>query len=74
MENINGYLTTKQAAEYLGVSRSWLEKLRVFGGGPAFYRVSSRRVLYQRAGLDAWVARHRMNSTSDPMPQIEEGA
>ena len=74
METKNGYLTTKQAAEYLGVSRSWLEKLRVFGDGPPFYKVSARRVLYQKSELEAWVARYRMNDTSGSTASSMEDA
>lgn len=52
------------AATYMGVSPSWLAKLRVHGGGPVFHKLG-RRVLYRQADLDAWLAERRRNSTSD---------
>lgn len=61
----NSYLTTQQAAARLGVSTSWLEKLRVRGDGPPYYKVSPRRVLYRIADLTAWMEEHRVRSTSE---------
>ena len=54
-------LDKKQAAQYLGVSCSFLDKARSEGapGGrtqaPPFVRVGGR-CLYRRADLDTWVA------------------
>jgi Helix-turn-helix domain len=56
---------TSEAAKYLRVGASTLSKLRVFGGGPVFLKLG-RRVVYERADLDAWTQRHRRLSTSDP--------
>ena len=56
---------TSEAAKYLGVGASTLSKLRVFGGGPVFLKLG-RRVVYERADLDAWTQGHRRLSTSDP--------
>lgn len=52
------------AAEYLGVSHSFLEKRRVYGGGPKFVRIG-RRVAYRKADLDEWIASHVVGSTSE---------
>jgi predicted DNA-binding transcriptional regulator AlpA len=43
----------KQAAEYLGLSKSMLDKLRHFGGGPQYYKLG-RAVIYSTTDLDAW--------------------
>jgi excisionase family DNA binding protein len=56
-------LDTAEAAEYLGLGKSTLDKLRVTGGGPAFFKVGAR-VVYDSADLDAWIAQHRRSSTS----------
>ena len=58
------YLRTKEAASYLNVSTSWLEKLRVRGGGPPFSRLGAR-VVYRCDDLESWVAQHRVRSTSE---------
>ncbi len=60
----NEYLNTQQAAERYGLSRSWLSKLRVFGGGSPYLKIG-RRVLYERSAFEDWLASHRRTSTSD---------
>jgi len=47
------YLTTKQAAHYLGLSPRTLEKMRTKGIGPKYYRVG-RGVRYLVRDLDEW--------------------
>jgi excisionase family DNA binding protein len=68
------FCTTGQAAELLGVSASWLEKLRVRGDGPPFYRVSARRVLYRLSDLNDWIEAHRAQSTSEYASQNRRNA
>ncbi|MCA0433040.1 MAG: hypothetical protein LCH46_07220 [Proteobacteria bacterium] len=52
--------TTEWASQYLwqkhglGYAVGTLENLRCRGGGPAFRKVNSRRVLYDADALDAW--------------------
>lgn len=58
------YLPTREAASLLGLSPRTLEKFRLSGEGPAFYKFG-RRCLYQRADLDAWAIGRRRRSTSD---------
>lgn len=58
------YLSTVQAAIYTGIGKGTLEKLRVSGGGPPFCKVT-KKVVYDCAALDAWLARHERRSTSE---------
>ena len=58
------YMTTKEAAEYLGLSDRTLESYRSRGGGPMFHYFG-RRVLYLLDDLRAWAAERRRRSTSD---------
>lgn len=45
----------KQAAEYLGVSKSFLDKARCYStNGPAFMRLG-RTIVYDTAELDRWM-------------------
>lgn len=60
----NRRLSVEMAANYTGLSASTLNKLRVFGGGPIFLKLG-RRVAYDIADLDAWLAERRRRSTSD---------
>lgn len=51
----------KQAAQYLGVSRSYLQKARCQKVGPPFYRLgrSNALIRYRSDDLDAWVERNK---------------
>lgn len=57
-------LTPQEAAADLRVSKSYLDKQRVYGGGPQFLRFG-RKVLYRKSDLDFWAAQHRFKSTSE---------
>jgi excisionase family DNA binding protein len=61
------HLTEDQAARRIGMSPSYLRKLRKFGGGPTFIRFG-RSVRYSEAELDAWVA-NRVRETADESSQ-----
>lgn len=52
------YLSTRQAAELLGLSPRTLERYRGSGEGPPFMRMG-RGVRYSRADLDAWMEHGR---------------
>jgi excisionase family DNA binding protein len=64
MDNSTPYMTTEEAARYLGLSSSLLNKLRLTGGGPVFLRLAGRAIRYRRADLDAWANASAMASTS----------
>ncbi|WP_266019982.1 helix-turn-helix transcriptional regulator [Brucella intermedia] len=46
-------MRVKQAAAYLGLSKSTMDKFRHFGGGPRYFKLG-RSVIYDVADLDAW--------------------
>jgi excisionase family DNA binding protein len=48
-------MTTKEAAEYLGVPESTLRWWRHIGTGPPSFTLGRRTVKYKRCDLDAWV-------------------
>jgi predicted DNA-binding transcriptional regulator AlpA len=60
-----GYLRTPEAAKYLGVSKSLLDKGRISGTGPRFCTLGDRIVTYAIADLDAWASRSVAFSTSE---------
>lgn len=49
-------LTTKEAAERLGMASGTLENWRVNGIGPRYVKVGSRSIRYEASALDAWLA------------------
>lgn len=53
-----------EAAAYLGVSKSWLDKHRVQGGGPAYLKIG-RRVVYDLNDLEEFAAGRRHRNTSE---------
>ncbi|HPO14257.1 MAG TPA: helix-turn-helix domain-containing protein [Candidatus Hydrogenedentes bacterium] len=61
----SGLINERQAAKYLGMSRSYLAIARMTGAGrrrksgPPFYKIS-RAVRYSIRDLDAWLAKHRV--------------
>ena len=58
-------LTVAEAANYLRASKSYLDKLRVYGGGPEFCRWGKRKILYRKSSLDSWARQRRFSSTSE---------
>lgn len=62
-------LTEKEAAEYIGMSRSFLRKDRMDGirenrtPGPQFLKLG-KSVRYLKEDLDVWLLRHRINRSS----------
>jgi len=62
------YLNTEMAAEMLGLSPRTLERLRVSGGGPQFFKAGPgkrSRVLYAKSDLVKWLQARCFDSTSE---------
>lgn len=64
VNSIRRRLSTKEAAEYMGISERTLEKYRVAGGGPPYMKIFNR-VVYDTKDLDDWMESKRRLSTSD---------
>jgi hypothetical protein len=45
-----------EAAAYLRISTSTLAKFRMYGGGPIHIKQSTRKTLYRKTDLDAWLS------------------
>ncbi len=58
------YVGTREAAEFLQLSRKTLDRYRVSGEGPVFHKFG-RRVRYARSDLEDWAAARRRTSTCD---------
>lgn len=59
------FYNTKQAAEYLNLKDSTLEKWRVTGDGPVFVALSGRAVRYRESDLCSFVESRVRKSTSE---------
>ena len=64
MRDDTTYLDTRAAAAHLGLSPRTLDRYRVSGEGPAFYKLGTR-VRYRLADLETWAESRRRRSTSD---------
>lgn len=52
------YLTAREAANYTGLSESYLAKLRMGTGpvqGPSYILIGLRAIRYKRSDLDKWM-------------------
>ena len=58
-------LRTPEAARFLGLSASTLEKMRLTGEGPPFVRLGARALGYDVDELREWLKSRRCTSTSD---------
>lgn len=61
----NRLLSTKDAARFLGVSATFLERDRCYDAEIPFVRVGARAVRYEIDALEAFVRSHIRKSTSD---------
>ncbi len=53
------YLTTRQAAEFIGMSAKWLEAARLRGEGPPHSKLP-KAVRYSRSDLVEWMRERRV--------------
>ena len=60
------YLRTPDAATYLGIGQSTLERKRIDGSGPVWRRLGGKIVTYAVDDLDAWASEQIYRSTSEP--------
>lgn len=63
-KNFHEYLPEIPAAEFLGLSHRTLQRWRVDGAGPRFYKLG-RAVRYRLDDLQAWAEEQARRSTSD---------
>ena len=57
-------MNVKQAAEYLGLAVSTLNKWRCHGGGPVYIKLG-RAVRYRQEDLESYMLNQRASSTCD---------
>jgi predicted DNA-binding transcriptional regulator AlpA len=60
------YINDQELAEMIGMSRNWLQIMRVRGGGPPFIKIGAS-CRYDLAEVSEWLETRRCHSTSDPV-------
>lgn len=58
-------LNDEEAAAMLGISRSYMRKMRVAGTGPRYAAIGGRAIRYRLTDLWAWVDSKTVRSTSE---------
>ncbi|MQA65035.1 MAG: helix-turn-helix domain-containing protein [Alphaproteobacteria bacterium] len=58
------FFDTEGLAEYLSLSESYLNQMRVRGDGPKYHKIG-RKVIYRLADVEEWLARQAHRSTSE---------
>jgi predicted DNA-binding transcriptional regulator AlpA len=61
---VNRKISVGEAATYLGISKSFLDKKRLDGSGPIYMKIG-RRVTYDLSDLEIWVAGQKRRHTSE---------
>jgi predicted DNA-binding transcriptional regulator AlpA len=59
----NPKLSVREAATFLRVSKSFLDKRRLDGNGPIYMKMG-RRVVYDQTDLEVWAASTKRRHTS----------
>ena len=57
-------LNEQQAAIFLGMSISWVQRTRWEGGGPPYVKIN-HAVRYRQSDLEEWIEGRLQNSTSE---------
>jgi len=57
-------MKTQEAADFLGVSVSWLNKSRMTGCGPVYLKLGGN-VRYQQSDLEEWMSAQRRTAIYD---------
>jgi predicted DNA-binding transcriptional regulator AlpA len=60
--DLNELLTEAELSRLLGLSRPTLVRHRRYGTGPAFVRLSARRIGYRKNSVDAWLNEHEQHA------------
>jgi predicted DNA-binding transcriptional regulator AlpA len=58
-------LRVRQAADYLGLSKSFLDKARCYGTGPAYAKLGASIIIYSTDDLDTWVESRTVTPAND---------
>lgn len=65
MDAADEWLDLDDAARMMHMTRAALAQLRYRGGGPTFYRISAKTILYKRSGILEWMESRACTRTDD---------
>jgi predicted DNA-binding transcriptional regulator AlpA len=65
MDTGQDILSERQVSDWLGLSEPTLFRHRRDGTGPAFIRLSARRVAYRRSAVETWLSQRERQTLRD---------
>ena len=65
MDAKDEWLDLDDAARMMHMTRAALAQLRYRGGGPTFYRISAKTILYKHSGILDWMESRACTRTDD---------
>lgn len=65
MTDMSPLASSKEVAEYIGVTPNALAKMRMEGTGPEFIRVGPRNIKYRWSAVGEWIEANTHTSTDD---------
>lgn len=68
-EGLRMYCDTRTAAAHIGLSKSLLEKARMTGTGPTYFKIG-HAVRYRIEDLDKWMEAGRRSKTWEDRPKV----
>jgi predicted DNA-binding transcriptional regulator AlpA len=70
MSDDDEWLSLDQTAALTHLSKAALAQLRYRGGGPVFYRISGKTILYRRSETLAWMESCAHDRTDHPVSPV----
>jgi len=67
MDADDEWLDLDQAASLMHMTKANLAQLRYKGGGPVYYRLSAKTILYRRSVILAWMESCAHDRTDHPL-------
>ena len=64
MDKPTKYINDQDLSEMIGMSRNWLQIMRIRGGGPPFFKIGAS-CRYDLAEVIRWLDKRKCQSTSD---------
>ncbi len=59
------FMSAKEAAEYLGVTKSHMARMREWKIGPKWYNIGLKLIKYKQSDVDEWIEEQALRPSSD---------
>jgi predicted DNA-binding transcriptional regulator AlpA len=69
LQRLREFLSERELSDWLGISQPTLSRLRRDKTGPAFVRLSARRVGYRRGAVEDWLRQREQQTVNSGRAQ-----